>query len=456
MAILHSQEQLALDQSIVQILKNLMQPNSNRLKAGITILMTSDIANYESLVSKPVQKELEILKNLILNPASQAPLSADTPEGKKAVLEHIRHFTLNNLKILDDRLSILPNTYTVTKTIQEGERLKSVIHTSALRNVVTIADFQEKMTQKLIAEGLSGKSLEEIVKATSESMVKLHNAVANNDVLTVLEELSSVKGLDINLPNPDGLSLLQLAAREGHSQIVEILLKQPSIDVNQVSINGWTALHFAARLGYTDIVKMLLEAKGIDVNIANSDGWTALHWASWHGYLPVINLLLTDKQIEVNKRDSSQGTALHWAARNGQADVIAVLLTVPNIDVNAQDIDQKTPLHYSVAYNHPAATSTLLTSAMLAINLQDVDGLTALHWAARNGSLELVGLLMEIPDLKLDLKDHNDMIPADWAKHNQHFELVPLLLPKKIKMPSYFRIYWDKLKESFLQAWSRG
>jgi len=455
MAILHPHEQLALEQSIVQILKNLMQPNSNRLKAGITILMTSDIENYKMLVSNSVQEELEMLKNLIQNPETQAPLSADSPEGTQVVREHIKEFTLHHLKILDDRLSILPNTYTVTKTIQEGERLKSVIHTSALRNVMTAADFQDKITQKLISEGLSGKTLEDCVKTTSESMLKLHNAVANNDLLTILKELS-IKGIDINLPNPDGLSLLQLAAREGHSQIVEVLLKQPGLDVNQVSINGWTALHFAARLGYTDIVKMLLEAKGIDINMANSDGWTALHWASWHGFLPVVNLLLTEKQIEVNQRDSSQGTALHWAARNGQADIIAVLLTVPNIDVNAQDIDRKTPLHYTAAYNHPPATSTLLTSIMLAVNLQDVDGLTPLHWAARNGSLELIGLLMEIPDLRLDLKDNNDMIPADWAKHNQHFELVPLLLPKKMTMSAYCQIYWDKLKKSFSQAWNRG
>jgi ankyrin repeat protein len=465
MAIVQQDEQQALEQTILQLLKNLMQPNANRLKTGITILMTSDSgsdnsyfnkANFEKLVSKDVQQELADFLDLMQNPNRYAPLSSATDAGKYAVLEHIKTFTLKNLKVLDERLSILPNAYSVTKTIREGERLKSVIHTSALRNVVTAAHFQAKLNEQLTKAGFSGVTLKKVVDNASESMVKLHTAVANNDLQTVIQELK-VPGIDVNLPNPDGLPLLQLAVREGHAEIVEALLKQPGIDVNRVSINGWTALHFAARLGFADIVKMLLAAPGIDVNIANSDGWTALNWAAWHGYLDVVDLLLTDKQIDINKRDSSQGTPLHWAARNGQADVISVLLAEPTIEINAQDVDKKTPLHYAVAFDHAPATSALLAVGnRLDVNLEDIDGLTPLHWAARNGSLELVGLLLEVPGIKLNLKDHNEMIAADWAKHNEYPELVPLLLPKKMKLPSYFQIYWEKLKHSFIQAWSRG
>lgn len=455
MAIVQQDEQEALEAIIVQMLKNLMQPNANRLKAGITILMTSNISHFQIIVSKEVQQELTEFKDLIENVSHYAPLTSLTEPGKQAVLEFCKEFTLKNLKILDERISILPNTYTVAKTIREGERLKSVIHTSALRNVVTAAHFQAKITEKLSKEGYTGATLNQQVAIASESMVKLHIAVANNDILTVLHELP-ISGVDINLPNPDGLTLLQLAARENHKEILELLLKQPGIDVNRVSINGWTALHFASRLGYTDIVKMLLEVKEIDVNMANSDGWTALNWASWHGFLAIVNLLLTQKQIDINKRDSSQGIALHWAARNGQADVIALLLSTQKIELNAQDIDQKTPLHYSVAFNHPPATSTLLTAPTLDVNLQDIDGLTALHWAARNGSLELAGLLLEVPSIKLNIKDHNNMIAADWAKHNEFPELVPLLLPKQMKLPSFFQTIWDKCKTSFIQAWNRG
>ncbi len=455
MAIELQNEQKALEQKIVQLLKNLMQPNTNRIKTGITILMTHDNAAYEQIVSKDIQQDLLEIKKLLQNPSIYAPISCSTEDGKHGILEHIKEFTLQNFKILDDRLSILPNANAVTKTIQGGERLKSGIHTSALRNVVTAAHFQDKMTQKFSAEGYSGEILIKLVENASESMARLHTAVADNDILTVIRELG-VQGVDVNLPNPDGLPLLQLAVREGHAKIVELLLKQPGIDVNRVSINGWTALHFAARMGFADITKMLLEAPGIDVNIANSDGWTALNWAAWQGSLAVVNVLLTSKVIDVNKRDNSQGTPLHWAARNGQADVISVLLDFPGIDVNAQDIDKKTPLHYAVAFDHASAVAALLTSKRIEVNLQDIDGLTPLHWAGRNGSLELVGLLLKVANIKLDLKDHNNMIPADWAKHNEYPELIPMLLPKKIKLPSFLQIYWDKLKHSFLQAWNRG
>lgn len=455
MAIIQESEQQTLEKLILQILKNLMQPNANRLKAGITILMTNDISNYETLVSKDLQQELGEFKYLLEHLNLYAPISFSTEEGKKAVLEHIKTFTLDNLKMLDDRLSILPNSSSVTKTIQEGERLKSVIHTSALRHVVTAAHYEAKLKDNLFTLGYTGDALNSLLKTASESMVRLCIAVASDDLPVVAQELK-VKGVDVNLPNPDGLPLLQLAVREGYNDIVEILLKQPGIDVNRVSINGWTALHFAARLGFADIVKQLLLAPNIDINLANSDGWTALDWAAWQGTLPVVELLLNEKQIEVNKRDSSQGTALHWAARNGQADVIAVLLAQPNIEVNAEDIDKRTPLHYAIAFDHLSAASSLLTSVELKVNQQDVDGLTPLHWAARNGSLELVGLLLEVPGIKLDIKDNNGMFPVDWAKHNDHSELIPLLLSKKMKLPSYWQTFWKKLKLRFQQAWSRG
>lgn len=455
MPIIEENEQKNIEKIIIQLLKNLMQPNVNRLKAAITILMTNDISSSDALISKDLQRELGEFKYLLQNPNRFAPISSNTEEGKEAVLNHIKAFTLENLKILDERLSILPNSQTVSKTIQEGERLKSVIHTSALRHVVTAAHYESKLRDNLFKLNYTGDALNSLLKAASESMVRLCIAVATDDLPTVVRELK-VKGVDINLPNPDGLPLLQLAVREGYKDIVEVLLKQPELDVNRVSINGWTALHFAARLGFTDIVKLLLKAPNIDINLANSDGWTALNWAAWQGTLPVVELLLNEKTIEVNKRDSSQGTPLHWAARNGQADVIALLLNVPNIEINALDIDKKTPLHYAVAFDHPPATSTLLSAPELNVNQKDVDGLTPLHWAARNGSLELVSLLLKVPNIKLDIKDNNDMLPLDWAKHNEYPELVPLLVPSKMKLPSRFSLFWKKLKLRFQQAWSRG
>ncbi|KAF5892827.1 caskin-2-like isoform X2, partial [Clarias magur] len=66
---------------------------------------------------------------------------------------------------------------------------------------------------------------------------------------------------------------LHLAARNGHKDIIRLLLKA-GIDINRITKAG-TALHEAALYGKTDVVKLLLDA-GIDVNIRNTYNQTAL------------------------------------------------------------------------------------------------------------------------------------------------------------------------------------
>ncbi|XP_034151137.1 caskin-2 isoform X3 [Esox lucius] len=66
---------------------------------------------------------------------------------------------------------------------------------------------------------------------------------------------------------------LHLAARNGHKDIIRLLLKA-GIDINRATKAG-TALHEAALYGKTEVVKQLLDA-GIDVNIRNTYNQTAL------------------------------------------------------------------------------------------------------------------------------------------------------------------------------------
>uniref|UniRef100_A0A4W4F0U0 CASK interacting protein 2 n=1 Tax=Electrophorus electricus TaxID=8005 RepID=A0A4W4F0U0_ELEEL len=66
---------------------------------------------------------------------------------------------------------------------------------------------------------------------------------------------------------------LHLAARNGHKDIIRLLLKA-GFDINRTTKAG-TSLHEAALYGKTEVVKLLLDA-GIDVNIRNTYNQTAL------------------------------------------------------------------------------------------------------------------------------------------------------------------------------------
>ncbi|XP_067286656.1 caskin-2 isoform X2 [Pseudorasbora parva] len=89
---------------------------------------------------------------------------------------------------------------------------------------------------------------------------------------------------------------LHLAARNGHKDIIRLLLKA-GIDINRTTKSG-TALHEAALYGKTDVVKLLLDA-GIDVNNRNTYNQTALD---------IVNQFTTShasKEIKQLLRDAS-------------------------------------------------------------------------------------------------------------------------------------------------------
>ncbi len=437
---IYPEELSAIEEFIAKSLRDCTAPNVIRLKAGLRILMTTDQKTFELVCSTEVQEELQEIANLLQHPDTLAPKSSSTPEGRKAIIEHIQKFSLDNVHLFDERITILPKASMVERNIENKERLKSVIHTTAIRNVITAAAFVDVLEKKFRSEGLTGTELDEAIETTSNAMERLHTAATNGDIVEFKKYLA-IEGVDVNLANPDGLTLLHVATREAHVEIVELLLQIPALKVNRVSNNGWSALHLAARMGHEQIVALLMEAPGIDINLVNSDGFSALHWAAWHGHERIVLLLLSSPQIIVNQTDASGDTALHWAARNGHNEVVSLLIAYnaekeiyrgqAAIDLNPIDIEGKTPLYYAAQFDHLAAVAALAAAPGIDPNIQDMDGFTALHWAARNGSIAIAELLLAVPGIRNDLLDHNNMTAADWAEYVGHIELVALLQPKR-------------------------
>ena len=60
--------------------------------------------------------------------------------------------------------------------------------------------------------------------------------------------------------------------------------------VNQNDTLGKTALSLAAQNGYTEIVELLLKA-GANAEVQDNDGGTPMHRAAWGGHVGAIELL---------------------------------------------------------------------------------------------------------------------------------------------------------------------
>ena len=88
----------------------------------------------------------------------------------------------------------------------------------------------------------------------------------------------------------EGWSLLHIAAYQGHTSIVALLLEY-QFNTRCKNLAGWQPLHCAAYKGHYGIIKLLL-AKQAPINEADNDGWTPLHCAAYKGHKLAIKFLL--------------------------------------------------------------------------------------------------------------------------------------------------------------------
>jgi len=135
-------------------------------------------------------------------------------------------------------------------------------------------------------------------------------------------------GTDVNEVGKDEVTCLMLAVREGHSSIVEILLKEPGIDVNRKDVNGSTALHLACRYNKVDLLQqLLLHPSGGLYCLEWQDKWgdTPLMTATRKGHLHCVNRLLQVPGIYLATRDGRDKSLVEVARETGNAELVETL-----------------------------------------------------------------------------------------------------------------------------------
>ena len=93
-------------------------------------------------------------------------------------------------------------------------------------------------------------------------------------------------------------------------------------DVNaSLAIEGATPLYVAAQNGYTKIVKLLLDNKA-DVNASRyTNGATPLYAAAWNGHTEVVKQLL-DNKVDVNASRTDDDKPIDVARRKHYVEIL--------------------------------------------------------------------------------------------------------------------------------------
>ncbi|KAL3867082.1 hypothetical protein ACJMK2_044315 [Sinanodonta woodiana] len=112
---------------------------------------------------------------------------------------------------------------------------------------------------------------------------------------------------------------------------------------NSTNESGNNALHYATRNGHVEIVELLIK-NGTDANIENKEGNTALHIAATFHFMYVVSRLIS-LGMNVNHTNCKGETPLHMAVMHNKQEAMEALL-MNGANLALKDKSGKTPEAY--------------------------------------------------------------------------------------------------------------
>jgi hypothetical protein len=138
-------------------------------------------------------------------------------------------------------------------------------------------------------EAIAAKDIKPFSKSFgSRKSSPIHDAAETGDLAKVKTLLKDDPELVFS-KNGDGMTPLHMAAREGHKDLVELLLANKA-DVHTKNAEGETPLFLATKFGYKVVVELIL-ANSADVNAKDKYGRTPLRLAVAYNHKDIDELL---------------------------------------------------------------------------------------------------------------------------------------------------------------------
>jgi ankyrin repeat protein len=267
-------------------------------------------------------------------------------------------------------------------------------------------------------------------------------------------ELLLANKAEVNAKNNKGQTPLRLAESEGHKDVVDLLLANKAEERGSVQPSATSEFHDAVRNGHVEMVKVLLKTNPDLAFSKECLGETPLHSVAesrWSELLPydyqtVVQLLLANK-AEVNAKDNWGRTPLQLAMFWGHKTVAELLRRHGGKrymsglcrswwwnHVGHYVEEQFTSLRKKVFKLKKSARPDIAERKLAQPSAAPKRGsvqspaVSKIHWAALEGRIEEVKTLLKAdPDLVFS-RDEKGRTPLHNAAYNGHKSVVELLL----------------------------
>ncbi|CAA9306286.1 MAG: Ankyrin [uncultured Cytophagales bacterium] len=243
---------------------------------------------------------------------------------------------LNHGAFIDQQSPILGNTPLMDAVLHKHEEVVRLLLKRGARTTI-----QNHWQQRALAlaqhDGLD--AITRLIEARNETdagqvrALTLIAAVKAGDIGQVKQRLAAGAPVNERVPRvgslDDDYTPLGIAAREGHTDIVRVLLDAGADPRRVVGLMGGTPVHEASYFGRAAIVRALTEKPGragtpeLDAQGAYN-GLTALHDAVWHGHLEAAQALV-DAGARLDLKTHAGLTPRELAPLYGYDDLVRLL-----------------------------------------------------------------------------------------------------------------------------------
>ena len=272
--------------------------------------------------------------------------------------------------------------------------------------------------------------------------------------LEIVGWLASIDLARMKLQNKDKLSVLNVAAANGKTEIASVLLKSVnSSDKNSLISSpddeGMTAFHWSCLRGHLEFSKCLLEehknykseSDPLLHTIQNNNRTTPLELAVLRNHLEIVGWLASIDLACMKLENKDKLSVLHVAAANGKTEIASVLLKSVNSSdkcslISSPDDEGMTAFHWSCLEGHLEFSKWLLEeyknymseSDPLLHTIQNNNGTTPLELAVLRNHLEIVCWLASIDLACMKLQNKDKLSVLHVAAANGKTEIASVLL----------------------------
>ncbi|KAK2647164.1 hypothetical protein Ddye_022359 [Dipteronia dyeriana] len=177
----------------------------------------------------------------------------------------------------------------------------------------------------------------------------------------------------------------------------------------EVNVNAETPLHVAAKYGHSDMVEVLIKSSAKPqheelesgrrsakrmLRMTNNEGNTALHEAVQYKHLDVVKILTKEDPDFTYSSNNRGKTPLYIAAAKAYSKIVVEILETCTSPAY-EGPDQMTALHAAAMNHGPDITRKILEKKKSLIRERDRYGWTPLHSAAYHRKFEIMKELLE-------------------------------------------------------------